>query len=201
MLEDMEAVADAAGLDRFVIFGMSQGASTAVRYAVKHPDRVSALVIFGGYMRGRLNRGNADDEKYVEAGLMMLREGWGSPSPVYRNFFTSNFVPDASREVAESWDELQRVSTNAENAIKIWNMNNRIDTVEVAKQVRVSTLVLHISGDRAVQVSEGRLTARLIPGASFAELPGNDHVALEGHPCFDMYFDEVRTFLAEHGSS
>jgi len=201
MLEDMEEVADAAGLDRFVIFGMSQGASTAVRYAVKHPDRVSALVIFGGYMRGRLNRGNADDEKYVEAGLMMMREGWGSPSPVYRNFFTSNFVPDASREVSESWDELQRVSVNAENAIKIWDMNNRIDTVEVAKQVRVPTLVLHISGDRVVPVSEGRLTARLIPGASFAELPGNDHVALEGHPCFDMFFDEVRAFLAEHGSS
>jgi class 3 adenylate cyclase/pimeloyl-ACP methyl ester carboxylesterase len=201
MLEDMEEVADAAGLNRFVIFGMSQGASTAVRYAVKHPDRVSALVIFGGYMRGRLNRGNADDEKYVEAGLMMMREGWGSPSPVYRNFFTSNFVPDASREVSESWDELQRVSVNAENAIKIWDMNNRIDTVEVAKQVRVPTLVLHTSGDRVVPVSEGRLTARLIPGANFAELPGNDHVALEGHPCFDMFFDEVRAFLAEHGSS
>ena len=180
---------------------MSQGASTAVRYAVKHPDRVAALILFGGYMRGRLKRGNPDDEKYVEAGQMMMREGWGSPSPIYRNFFTSTFVPDASREVAESFDELQRVSTNAENAIRIWGMTNGIDTTEVAKQVRVPTLVLHISGDRVVPVSEGRLTARLIPGASFAELPGNDHVALEGHPCFDMYFDEVRAFLTEHGSS
>ena len=132
---------------------------------------------------------------------MMMRDGWGSPSPVYRNFFTSNFVPDASREVAESWDELQRMSSNAENAIKIWSMNNRIDTVEAAKQVGVPTLVLHNSGDRVVPVSEGRLTARLIPGASFAELPGNDHVALEGHLCFDMFFDEVRAFLGEHGSS
>ncbi len=196
MLEDMEAVADAALLDRFVIFGISQGSSTAVRYAVKHPDRVTALVILGGYMRGRLNRDNPDEEKYVKAGLTMMREGWGSPNPVYRNFFTSSFVPDASREVAESWDELQRVSASAENAIKNWEMYNRIDTVEVAKQVRVPTLVLHISGDRVVPVSEGRLIARLIPGASFVELPGNNHVALEGHPCFNLFFDEVRAFLS-----
>jgi class 3 adenylate cyclase/pimeloyl-ACP methyl ester carboxylesterase len=197
MVEDMEAVADAAGLDRFALFGMSQGASVAVRYAVKHPDRVSAIVIFGGYMRGRLRRGDADQETYHKTGVIMIREGWGSTNPIYRNFFTSAFLPDAPHEVQNSFDELQRICTNTENALKFWDMNNKINTVEEAKQVRAPTLVMHIKGDRVVPIAEGRLTARLIPNASFVELPGNDHVAIEGQPCFDMFFDEMRAFLNE----
>ncbi|MEX0282998.1 MAG: alpha/beta fold hydrolase [Paracoccaceae bacterium] len=198
MLADMEAVADAAKLERFMIYGMSQGASTAVQYAAKHPDRVSALILFGSYLRGRMKRNDADAEKFAEAGSLMLRDGWGSPSPVYRNFFTNTFVPDASREVADSWDELQRMSTNAENALRLWEMNNNIDAVDAAQHVDAPTLILHISGDRVVPVSEGRFTARMIPGASFVELPGNDHVALPGRPCFSMFFDEIRAFMAEH---
>jgi len=198
MLEDLEAVADAAGLERFVLFGMSQGGSTAVRYAVKHPDRVTAIVIFGGYLRGRLHRGDPAEQKYCETGTIMIREGWGSNNPIYRNFFTSAFLPDAPREVQNSFDELQRICTNTENALKIWHMNNDIDVVDMARQVRVPTLVMHIRGDRVVPISEGRLIARTIPGASFVELPGNDHVAIEGQPCFDQFFDEMRAFLAEH---
>lgn len=200
MLEDMEAVADAAGLERFALFGMSQGASVAVRYAAKHPDRISCLVIFGGYVRGRLKRGDPDEQKYYETGTIMIREGWGSPNPVYRNFFTSTFLPDAPQKVKDSFDELQRICTNTENALCLWKMNNVIDTVEVAKQLQVPTLVLHISGDRVVPVAEGRLAARLIPNASFIELPGNDHVAIEGQPCFDGFFEEMRAFLGEHSN-
>ena len=129
---------------------------------------------------------------------MMMREGWGSPNPVYRHFFTSTFIPDASPEIQNSWDEMQRVSTNAENAIRIYEMNSNINTVEIARQIRVPTLVLHVLGDRVAPIAEGRLTARLIPGAQFVELPGNNHVAIEGTPEFDMFFEEVRAFLAEH---
>ena len=78
-------------------------------------------------------------------------------------------------------------------------MNSMVDNSDIAQQVRVPTLVLHITGDNQVPVSEGRLTARLIPGAQFVELPGNNHVALEGQPCFNMFFDEIRPFLAAHG--
>jgi len=96
---------------------------------------------------------------------------------------------------------MQRMSTNAENAIRIQKMNADIDFVEFAKKIEVPTLVLHMSGDRIVPLSWGRETARLISGAQFVELPGNDHVVLKGQPCFDMFFEEVRAFLAEYGSS
>jgi pimeloyl-ACP methyl ester carboxylesterase len=112
---------------------------------------------------------------------------------------TTRFLTDATQEVKDSFDELQRISGSAENVMRISDMNSVIDNSDYARQVRVPTLVLHITGDNSVPVSEGRLTARLIPGAQFVELPGNNHVALEGDPCFEMFFDEVRAFLAKHG--
>ncbi|MEJ2376824.1 MAG: alpha/beta fold hydrolase [Pseudolabrys sp.] len=199
MIEDMEAVVAAAGLEHFALFGISQGAAFSVRYAVKHPEKVSCLIIFNGFMRGRKARGNAENESIHNVAQMMIREGWGSTNPIYRNFFTSSFLPDAPQEIKNSFDELQRISCSAQNVMRINEMNSMVNDSEIAQQVRVPTLVLHITGDNQVPVSEGRLTARLIPGAQFVELPGNNHVALEGQPCFNMFFDEVRTFLAAHG--
>jgi len=199
MTEDMEAVVKASGLERFALFGISQGAGFSVRYAARHPEKVSCLILFGGFMRGRLKRDNLEDETFYNTSRLMMREGWGSTNPVYRNFFTSSFIPDAPQEVHDSFDELQRICCTSDNAMRIWEMNNLIETSQIAKQIDVPTLVLHIQGDRVVPIREGQLTARLIPGAQFVELPGNNHVALEGQPCFDMFFEEVRAFLAEHG--
>ncbi len=199
MIEDMEAVVAAAGLERFALFGISQGAAFSVRYAVKHPEKVSCLILFNGYTRGRRARGDAEDDSLHNAAQMMIREGWGSTNPIYRNFFTSSFLTDAPQEIKDSFDELQRISCSAENVMRIADMNSLIDNSDYARQVRVPTLVLHITGDNQVPVSEGRLTARLIPGAQFVELPGDNHIALQGQSCFDMFFDEVRSFMAEYG--
>ena len=102
---------------------------------------------------------------------MMIRDGLGSPNPVFRHFFTSNFIPDAPPEIAVSFDELQRIATSPENALRLWEMNAQLEVTELAKGVRVPTMVLHCKGDRVSPLPEGRHTARLIPGASFIELP------------------------------
>lgn len=199
IIEDMEAVVEASGLDRFALLGISQGAAFSVRYAAKHPEKVSCLILLGGYLRGRLMRGDAEAEMQFKIASTMMRDGWGSTSPMYRQFFTSGYIPDASQSAKDSFDELQRISGSAENVLRIWEMNARLDTTEIAKQLGVPTLVLHMSGDRMVPVSEGRHAARLIEGAQFVELPGNNHVVLEGQPSFDEFFEEVRAFLTEHG--
>ena len=130
---------------------------------------------------------------------MMIRDGWGSPNPVFRHFFTSSFIPDAPPEVAASFDELQRIATSPENALRLWEMNAQVDVTELAKQVRVPTLVLHCTGDRIAPVQEeGRDIARLIQGASFIELPGNNHVLLSGTPAFDRFIEEATDFVATH---
>jgi pimeloyl-ACP methyl ester carboxylesterase len=199
MIADMAAVAEAAELERFALLGISQGCPYSIRYAVENPERVTCLVLLGGYLRGRLMRPDPDQKRLFEALTMTIRDGWGSPNPVFRHFFTSNFIPDAPPDVAARFDELQRIATSPENALRIWHMNAQMDGTELAKQVRVPTLVLHCTGDRVVPLEEGRLIARLIPGAHFIELPGNNHVLLQGTPAFDRFFEETSAFLALHG--
>ena len=181
------------------MLGMSQGCAFSIRYAVEHPERVTCLVLLGGYLRGRLKRKDPEQTKLYEALTMMIRDGWGSPSPVFRHFFTSSFIPDAPPEVAASFDELQRIATSPENALRLWEVNARVEVTELAKQVRVPTLVLHCTGDRIAPLQEeGREIARLIQGASFIELPGNNHVLLAGTPAFDRYIEEATDFVATH---
>jgi len=201
MAGDMSAVAAAAGLDRFALLGISQGCAYSVRYAVEHPEQVTCLILLGGYLRGRLKRPNPDQRKLYEAGAMMIRDGWGSTNPIFRHFFTTTFIPDAPPEIAASFDELQRIATSPAAALRLWRMNCEVDATELAKKVRAPTLVLHCAGDRVAPVEEGRLMAKLIPGAMFVELPGNNHVVLEGTPAFDRFFEETAAFLAMHNTA
>jgi class 3 adenylate cyclase/pimeloyl-ACP methyl ester carboxylesterase len=200
MIGDIATVAEAAGLERFALLGISQGCPFSIRYAVEHPERVTCLVLLGGYLRGRLKRSDPEQKKLYEALITIIRDGWGSPNPVFRHFFTSNFIPDAPPEIATSFDELQRIATSPENALRIWAMVSQLDATELAKQVRVPTLVLHCKGDRVAPIEEGRLMAKLIPGASFIDLPGNNHalLALAGTPAFDLFLEEATSFVAAH---
>lgn len=198
MISDMATVVEAAGLERFALLGMSQGCAYSIRYAVEHPERVTCLVLCGGYLRGRLKRPGSEQKNLYETLAMTIREGWGSPNPVFRHFFTSYFMPDAPGELAASFDELQRIASSPENALRIWDVIARIEAIELAQQVRVPTLVLHSEGDRVAPLDEGRYLARQIPGATFIELPGNNHAMLAGTPAFERFFEEVPEFLAMH---
>jgi class 3 adenylate cyclase/pimeloyl-ACP methyl ester carboxylesterase len=201
MISDMATVADAMGLERFALLGVSQGCGFAIRYAVENPERVSCLVLVGGYVRGRLKRGSADQEEVARAAKIMIRQGWGSPNPAYRHFFTESFIPDATHEQKRSFDELQRLTTTAENAERIWDMNVCVEVSELARQVRAPTVVLHCRHDQMCPLAEGRRMAGLIPGARFVELEGANHVVIEGTPAFDQLLGEVRPFLSRHGAA
>ena len=198
MAGDMSTVVAAAGLKRFALLGISQGCSFSVRYAVAHPEQVTCLVLLGGFLRGRLKRPDPDQKNLFEVGTMMIRDGWGSTNPVFRHFFAGTFIPDAPPEAAAGFDELQRIATSPEAAMRLWMLNSEVDATEVAKSVGVPTLVLHCVGDRVAPIAEGRLMAKAIPNATFVELPGSNHVLLEGTPAFDQFFDEVSAFLATH---
>ncbi len=192
---DLEAVADAAGHERFAILGISQGGSTAVTYALRHPERVSHLILYGSFAKWFAR---ADDEEAREVGnsiLTLIRVGWGQDNPAFRAMFTSVFVPGASAEQQRWFDDLSRNSCSADNAVKLMRAFTEIDITASLAAVNVPTLVLHRRGDQAVPFEAGREFASLIPNARFVPLEGDNHLYLDGEPGIQDFIRNVEDFL------
>jgi pimeloyl-ACP methyl ester carboxylesterase len=197
-VDDIEAIVKAASLDRFVLLGISQGAATAIAYAVRHPERVSHLILYGGYARGSLYRG--DPEKARENAALIrsiIREGWGSEDESYRNFFTSQFIPDGTPEQFRWFNELERVSATPESAERYIAEVSKTNIADLLPQVSTPTLVLHCKGDRRVPFAMGQELAAEIPGAKFVPLEGKNHLFLANEPAHRAFFDAVTDFLGE----
>jgi DNA-binding NarL/FixJ family response regulator len=190
-------VVDAAGLERFALLGPSQGGPIALAYAVRHPERVSRLVLSGSYLRGRLVRASTpSDVEEAETFVHLARLGWGTENPAFRQVFTMLFIPGGTPEQWRWFNDLSRVSTSGEMAARILNMIQRIDARDLAPQVRVPTLVVHSRGDARVPFEEGRLAAGLIPGAQFLPLESANHVLLAGEPAWKPFFAAFDEFVA-----
>jgi pimeloyl-ACP methyl ester carboxylesterase/DNA-binding CsgD family transcriptional regulator len=197
-VDDLERVVDAAGLDRFPLLGISQGAPIAVAYAVRHPQRVSQLILHGGYARGRLKRNPTPAQRDEAVTMTKLAElGWGQENPAFRQFFTTQFIPGGSREQHDWFNELQRVSTSPSNAARMMEVFNDIDIVAMLREVSCPTLILHAAGDVRVPFDEGRLIASQIPDARFVPLESANHLLLENEPAWQRWVQEARDFLPE----
>jgi class 3 adenylate cyclase/pimeloyl-ACP methyl ester carboxylesterase len=192
---DLETVVDAANLDRFALLGISHGGPVAVAYSVRHPERVSHLVLYGTYARGRLRRGPSERQE-AEAMIAMVRAGWGRNAPAFRRAFTTMFVPGATSEQMSWFDELQRISSSPEIAAAIRLARNELDVADLARQVTVPTLVLHARDDLVVPFAEGRLLASLIPAARFVPLEGRNHILLADEPAWPVFMSRLHAFLA-----
>lgn len=195
-VRDLEAVVDAARLERFPLLGISQGGPIAVAYAVRHPERVSRLVLYGSYLRGRLRRSSsATAREEAETLVRLVRVGWGKDVDAYRRLFASLFWPGASLEEMRAFAELQRVSASPETAARITEAFDGVDVSDLAPRLDVPTLVLHVEGDARIPFDEGRRAAALIPGATFVPLPGVNHVLAPEDPAFEPFVQQVEAFL------
>lgn len=196
-VDDMEAVADAAGLARFPLLALSQGCAVSIAFAVRHPERVSLLILYGGFAVGFNKWPNltASDKERFAALKTLMKLGWGSDDPTYRQIFTSMLVPDATREQINAFNELERLSASPECAVRYLEEVADIDVRELLPQVKAPTLVMHVRDDRRVPIGLGREMAAGIPNARFVALPGRNHVLLEQDPGFSRFFEELRAFL------
>jgi pimeloyl-ACP methyl ester carboxylesterase/DNA-binding CsgD family transcriptional regulator len=196
-LQDLEAVVDAAQLDRFALLGTSQGSAAAIAYAARHPDKVTHLIVYGGYVRGPMKRNPTPEQvRAARAALELVELGWGLDTPAYRQMFTSIFIPGASPEQAAWFNEQERTCTTPAIAARLIASFGPIDVSAEAPGVRSPTLVLHVRNDGRVPFDEGRLVAALIPDARFVPLEGRNHVLLEGEPAFAQFVAEIHAFLA-----
>ena len=174
---------------------MSQGAAIALTYAVRHPERLTGLVLYGGYARGRMRRGPVE-RRHADAMAAAILAGWEAPDPTFRHVFSMRFLPQGTGEQMAWYDELQRQSTSAAMAVRLYEMRNRVDVLELASQVTTPTLVAHARGDLAVPVEEGRLLAAHIPEARFVLLESANHILLEDEPAWRAFLAELHSFLA-----
>lgn len=195
-VNDLEAVADAAGLERFALLGASQGAPIAIAYAVRHPERVSHLVLYGGYTRGRLRWSDSALAREEALTMPRLAElGWGKDNAAFRQFFTTQFIPGGTPEQHAWFNELERVSVSPANAARFMHVTNDLDVSDLAARIACPTLVLHATHDARVPFEEGRRVASLIPGARFVPLDSRNHVLLEGETAWDQWVEAFRAFM------
>lgn len=195
-VDDLVSVVDAAGLDRFDLLGISQGCSVSIAYAVRHPERVRRLILFGGYAAGWRLRGSAEEIARREAMLTLTRQGWGQDNPAFRQMFTSLFFPDANAADHRWFNELQRMSTSPDNAVRLQEAFARIDVRALLEQVSVPTLVLHARDDAVIPFAAGRELAARIPKAEFVALESHNHLLLEKEPAWARAIERIRDFLA-----
>jgi pimeloyl-ACP methyl ester carboxylesterase/DNA-binding CsgD family transcriptional regulator len=195
-VNDLEDVADAARLERFAILGVSQGAAIAVAYAARHPERVTHLILYGGYANGWANRDLSphDREKLSTLGKL-IELGWSGWDASLRQVFTMQLMPGANAEQARALNELMHLSASTETAMRIYHAFNALDVRAEAALLRCPTLVMHATGDARVPFEDGRVLASLIPGARFVPLDSNNHLLLKGERALARFLDALDEFI------
>ncbi len=173
----------------------SQGAAVAIDYAVRNPDRVSHLILWGGFARGRRQRGLAEDAAESEAFITLMRQGWGKERSPFRDMFASLYLPEANDEQIRWWTDMQRLATSPDNAVLLRNAIDDIDVSGLLAQVACPTLVIHSEREMVAPLSEARLMASRIPGARFVALDSANHLVLHQEPAWRRALDAVEEFL------
>lgn len=194
-VEDLEAVVESAGIDRFALYASSQGVPVAIAFARRHPNRISHLVLQGGYEQGRLVRGSESERSQAEAILTLIRHGWGKRGSPFIDAFATMFVPGGNHEQVASLAELQRQTTSPENAAALRAAIDRFDVSDVTGKVDVPTMVIHARDDGVQPFEQGRLLASRIPGAEFLMLESRNHIILPQEPAWPVLFDEIDRFI------
>lgn len=196
LLSDLETIIDAAGLDQFALIGVSNGGSLAINYAVRHPERVSHLLIYGGYLRGMTQRSldaRKSEEMSVYMGLVKL--AWSADNPAYQFILSTELLPAGTMEQIGWLNDLQRLSTSAENAVRLQQSYNPVNVTALASEVHCPTLILHAKHDAAVPFEEGRLCATHIPNARLVPIDSKNHLLLSSEPAWEQFWREFYQFL------
>lgn len=194
-VRDLETVAATIPEPRFALLGLSQGCATAVSYAVSHPERVSHLVLYGGYAQGRNRRGDPADREKAQAMLAMMRQGWGEEGSAFMRAFSSIYLPNGSPEQIRWFADMQRIAATGEMAARLRHACDDIDVTHLLPQVTAPTLVIHARHDNVASFEQGRLMASAIPGARFVTLDSENHVPLYGEPAWELFVSVIEEFV------
>lgn len=194
-VDDLDTVVKQTGLEKFALLGISQGASVSIEYAVNNPDKVSHLILFGGYASGwRINASHEEIEER-EAIITLTKTGWGQDNPAYRQIFSTTFMPSANKEELDWFNEFQRQTTSPENAARYLSVFGDIDVRDKLAKVQVPTLVIHSLDDQRIPIEVGQSIAAQIPNAEFTGLRSDGHLLLGREPASDVFVQTINDFI------
>jgi pimeloyl-ACP methyl ester carboxylesterase/DNA-binding CsgD family transcriptional regulator len=195
-VRDFACIVDALELDRFSLIGICQGGPIAIEFAARQPSRVSHLVLFGTYARGRNRRSTIPLEPQKAKVMLELMElGWAQEDHAFMRVFATQFQPGGSLEHLRSWCELQRAAASPASAVQLTRVMFEVDVQAAAPRVTCPTLVIHADRDAAVPVEEGRLLAQIIPDARYLQLDSPNHFLLAEEPAWSVAVEALHEFL------
>ena len=201
-IHDLEKVVDAAGLDKFALVGHSQGGAVAIAYAVRHPERVSHLILWGGYARGAYHRDIPDAVEVRRALETLVQLNWGRTNPSFFQMVTDLYIPEKATPEEQRWfRDLQQVSISPDNLVRYMRACDDINVRSILPTLSVPTIVFHSDRDKIAPPQEGRILAAGIPDARFVPLASANHVLLADEPAWKVFREELTSFLTGSGSS
>ena len=184
---DLETVVDAAKPEKpFVLLGMSQGTGAALTYAAKHPEDVSQLIIYGGYVQGWAHR-EPEERRRREAIRELVELGWGTSNPVFRRLYTSMFLPDGTEEQLTWFDEVCAKSASPALAARLMGEQSHADFRDLPGQVDVPTLVVHCLDDQVIPYAQGVQIAAGIRDAEFVQIQSRNHILMHDEPGWETF--------------
>ena len=194
-LEDMETVINTLNIDNFPLYGVSQGCPLSIAYAVKNPQKVSHLILLGGYSKGRAKRNDPNYQANSTMEQNMILSGWENENPAFRQFFASSMIPEASKEQMDVFNNICKIATSAKNAAKISLVNDNIDVSGLLHKIDIPTIIFHCIDDARVPISESKFLAANIKNSRFIPLKSKNHLVLETDQVWDMFQNEIDQFI------
>jgi pimeloyl-ACP methyl ester carboxylesterase/DNA-binding CsgD family transcriptional regulator len=194
--DDLAAIIEAVGLNRFVLLGQGGAGMACMAYAVRHPERVTHLILNGCPARGRLKRATTPEQvEEAQTRLKVFEIGWFNETPAYGHFITALHIPDGLPEEIRSYNDLIRQSSTPTNVLNLLRSYWEGDAQEIVPQIRCPTLVLQSRQDAVIPFEEGRSIASLIPGARFVPLESRNHILLRHEPAWQQFVEALDEFL------
>ena len=194
-VEDMEAVVNDAKLEKFPILGVSQGCAVSIAYAIRNPNKVSHLILIGGFARGKGQRNDPDYEAKSKMEQTMILSGWEDENPAFRQFFATSMIPEGTKDQMDSFNKIMKITTSGKNAAKISNVNDQINVTEILSELEIPTIIFNCTEDARVPISEGKFMAANIKNSKFVPIKSKNHILLENEQGWDVFKKEVSNFL------